>query len=55
MPVAQLTNISSGVVTVQLADGSIVQLPPGGVLMNVTVTNLSGIQNLLRVVYKLND
>ena len=55
MQIRSLENISSGNVTVVLSNGNSIELPPNGVLNNVDVINLSGIQNLLKIVYKLND
>jgi hypothetical protein len=55
MLVRSAENVSSGIVTVQLSNGSTIQLPPNGTLTNVDIINLSGIQNLLKIVYALND
>lgn len=55
MLLAQITNISSGTVTVQLSNGAVIQLPPNGILENVDVINLAGIQNSLQIRYPLND
>jgi hypothetical protein len=55
MLVREVVNISSGNVTVVLSNGNTIQLPPNGTLTNVDIINLSGIQNLLKIVYALND
>jgi hypothetical protein len=55
MLVRECTNISNGIVTILLASGNTIQLPPNGTLTNVDIINLSGIQNLLKIVYALND
>lgn len=55
MPVRSITNISNAIVTIELATGNSVNLPPGGMLVNVTVLNLSGISKFVKVLYALND
>ena len=54
MLVRSALNISSGNVTVLLPNGNTIELPPNGILTNVDIINLSGIQNLLKIIYSLN-
>ena len=54
MLLRKITNISKSNVTIILATGNTIELPPTGSLENVDVINLDGIKIFLQIIYSLN-
>lgn len=53
--IRKLTNVSSVLVPVALADGNTVFVPPGGILENQDVDNIYAITRLVKVEYDLTE
>ena len=53
--VRKITNISNNEVSIILAEGNIIHLPPNGILENVVIKDLSGIAKWIKIELDLSE